>query len=54
MAALVAARHNQKLKEFYERLVAKGKPKKVVLVAVMRKMIVILNTMVQTNTPFKA
>lgn len=54
MAALVGARHNKKLKEFYERLVAKGKPKKVALVAVMRKMLVILNTMVQTNTPFKA
>lgn len=52
MAALVAARHNQYLKIFYQRLVAKGKLKKVALVAVMRKMIVILNAMVQTNTAF--
>jgi transposase len=33
------------LKAFYERLVAKGKPKKVAIIACMRKMIVILNSM---------
>lgn len=52
MAALVAARYNARLKEFYQRLLAKGKLKKVALVAVMRKMIVILNAMVQSNTVF--
>jgi transposase len=52
MAALVAAHHNKRLKDFYQRLVAKGKLKKVALVAVMRKMLVILNAMVQSNTAF--
>lgn len=46
MAALVASKHNDKMRDFYERLVAAGKLKKVALVAVMRRMIVILNAMV--------
>jgi len=47
MACLGAAtRHNPMLKAFYQRLLAKGKPKKVALVACMRKLIVILNTMI--------
>ena len=46
MACLGAAtRHNPMLKTFYRRLLAKGKEKKVALVACMRKLIVILNTM---------
>jgi transposase len=53
MSALVASRHNQTLKEFYERLVNKGKPKKVALVAVMRKMVVILNAMMHSKTCFQ-
>ena len=53
MAALVASQHNETLKQFYQRLLANGKLKKVALVAVMRKMIVILNSMVQSNTVFK-
>jgi transposase len=52
MGALVASRRSEKFKVFYERLVASGKPKKVALVAVMRKMIVILNAMLQSKTPF--
>lgn len=54
MAALVAAHHNKRLKEFYNHLLARGKPKKVALVAVMRKMIIILNAMVQTNSAYNA
>jgi transposase len=47
MACLGAAtRHNPVLKAFYRRLVAKGKQPKVALVACMRKLIVILNTMI--------
>lgn len=47
MACLGAAtRHNPVLKAFYDRLVAKGKKKKVALVACMRKLIVILNIMI--------
>jgi transposase len=47
MACLGAAtRHNPVLKAFYRRLIAKGKPAKVALVACMRKLICILNTMI--------
>jgi transposase len=47
MACLGAAtRHNPVLKAFYDRLVAKGKEKKVALTACMRKLICILNTMI--------
>lgn len=47
MACLGAAtRHNPVLKAFYRRLIAKGKPPKVALVACMRKLICILNTMI--------
>lgn len=47
MAALVGSRHNPVLKAFYQRLVASGKPKKVALVACMRKLLVILNAMMK-------
>jgi transposase len=43
MAALVAARCNPHLKKFYLRLRAAGKPAKVALTAVMRKLIVLMN-----------
>lgn len=43
MAALVAAHSNHLLKEFYQRLRAAGKPAKVALTAVMRKLIVLMN-----------
>ena len=43
MAAIVAARHNPILRAFYQRLIAAGKPKKLALTAVMRKLIVLLN-----------
>jgi transposase len=47
MACLGAAtQHNPVLKAFYQRLIAKGKAPKVALVACMRKLIVILNTMI--------
>jgi transposase len=47
MACLGAAtQHNPVLKAFYQRLIAKGKKPKVALVACMRKLIVILNTMI--------
>ena len=47
MACLGAAtQHNPMLKAFYQRLIAKGKEPKVALVACMRKLIVILNTMI--------
>jgi transposase len=43
MAALVAARHNLILRNFYQRLRSKGKPPKVALTAVMRKLLLALN-----------
>ena len=47
MAALTATRWNLVIREFYERLLAKGKPKKVALTASMRKLLVILNSMLR-------
>ena len=47
MAATVAARFNPILKSFYQRLVAAGKPKKVALTAVMRKLVVLLNHLIK-------
>jgi transposase len=43
MAALSASRSNHLLKPFYDRLLAAGKPAKVALTAVMRKLIVLMN-----------
>ena len=45
MAALSASQHNPRLKAFYQRLLKKGKPKKVALIAVARKLLTILNDM---------
>ncbi len=47
MAALAAARHNPILKAFYLRLREKGKPAKVALTAVMRKLTVLLNRLLK-------
>jgi transposase len=47
MAALVATRHNPTIRAFYERLLAAGKPKKVALVACMRKLLAILGAMLR-------
>jgi len=49
MAALVATKHNPALRAFYERLCGAGKPKKLALIAVIRKLIGILNVMLQRN-----
>lgn len=46
-AARVAIQHNHKIKAFYERLRASGKPGKVAIVAAMRKLLTILNAMVK-------
>ena len=50
MGALVAAHRNPVIRAFYRRLLALGKPKKVALVACMRKLLTILNAMMRTNT----
>lgn len=49
MAALVAIRHNKKIKEYYERLCATGKKKKVALVACMHKLLIIMNAMLKNR-----
>jgi len=52
MAAIAAVRSNPVIKPFYERLIARGKPHKVAMVACMRKMLTILNAMMRSNTPW--
>lgn len=54
MAAIAAIRVNPKLKGLYARLVAHGKPAKVAIVACMRKLLCILNTMMHTKTHWTA
>jgi transposase len=46
---LVAVRFNAAIKSFHDRLVAAGKPKKVALVACIRKLLAILNAMVKVG-----
>lgn len=53
MAAVSASRHNPSLKRFYDRLIAKGKAAKLALTAVMRKLVVLANTLVQQNRLWK-
>ena len=52
MAALTARRSNPLIRAFAQRLEAAGKPFKVVLTACMRKLLVILNSMVKNNLPW--
>jgi transposase len=52
MAALVATKRNPAIRAFYLRLLAAGKPKKLALVACMRKLLTILNVMVRTAQPW--
>jgi transposase len=47
MAALVAARHNPVLRTLYQRLKAKGKPAKVALIALIRKLVAVLNQLLK-------
>lgn len=54
MAALSAKRHNPTIRKFYERLLERGKEKKVALVACMRKLLVILNAMVRSHQAWQA
>jgi len=53
MSAMVASKHNPIIREFYERLVEAGKPKKVALVACMRKLLAILNAMMRDRRPWR-
>lgn len=53
MAALVASRHNPVIRTFYQRLLARGKPKKVALVACMHKLLTILNAILRDRSPWQ-
>ena len=53
MAALAAARSHPRFRSFYQNLIAAGKPVKVALTAVARKLIVIANAIIKTQQPFK-
>jgi transposase len=50
-ASVVAARHNEHLKPFYQRLRANGKPAKLALVATSRKLLVFLNSILSPPSP---
>lgn len=54
MATLVAVRRNPILKAHYEGLVGRGRPKKVALIACIRRLLGILNAIVRTQTPWRA
>ena len=51
MGTLVASRFNPVIWDFYQRLLAAGKPKKLALIACMPKLLVILNSMLSPNPP---
>ena len=53
MAALTATRCNPVIRAFYLRLRADGKPFKVAITACMRKLLVIINTMIRNQTPWQ-
>ena len=53
MAAVTASRHNPVLAPFYDRLIAAGKPPKVALVAVMRRLVVYANAVLRSGQPWK-
>ncbi len=54
MPALVAARFNPDLKAVYDRLTAAGKPAKVAITAVMRKLIIVANALVRDQRKWAA
>ncbi len=54
MATLCATGHNPAIREFYGRLVASGKPKKVALTAsCMRKLLAIVAAILRNRTPWQ-
>jgi transposase len=53
MAAIVATRYNPVIKTFYQRLCQAGKAKKLAVTACMRKLLIILNAMVKSRTPWR-
>ena len=52
MGALVASRFNPIIGDFYHRLLSAGKPKKLALTACMRKLLIIVNSMLKHGSPW--
>ncbi len=52
MPTLVAIQHNPVIKRYYQHLLAQGKAKMTAIVAAMRKLLIILNTMLKNNQPW--
>lgn len=53
MGAMVAKRHNPVLRDFFNHLVAAGKPKMVAIIAVARKLLTILNAIIRDRRPWQ-
>lgn len=53
MAVLSTVRHDVVFKAFYQKLVSRGKPKKVALTACMHKLVRVLNAMLATQQPYQ-
>jgi transposase len=51
--AMVAARWNPTLRDFHQRLIAAGKPKKLAIIAVARKLLTILNAILRDQRPWQ-
>jgi transposase len=54
LAALSASRYNPRLRDFVQRLTNAGKPKKLILIAVARKLLVMAHAVIRTDCPFDA
>lgn len=54
VSMMTAIQHNPKIKAYYKKMLAQGKPKKVALIACARKQLVTLNTMVKTGQHWDA
>lgn len=52
-AAIAAARFNPPLAETYKRLIAQGKKAKVAITAIMRKLVVLANTLIKEDRPWQ-
>jgi len=53
MSTVASTRHNPAIQCFYNRLIESGKPPKVALTACMRKLLIILNAVPRTGTPWE-
>lgn len=53
MSAISSIRWNPDMKAFYDRLTAAGKPAKVAIIAVMRKLLCVLNSIVKRESPWQ-